>query len=364
MPSPSSSPAPAPIPFWLVDDPLFDRHESPYGGHPERPERLTAARRAVANCESRGLSARPTKPRDATREELVRVHDEAYLDALDQADGREGELDPDTYVGSDSVRAAKRAAGGSIALVDALLDSDVRRGLALLRPPGHHATPQTGMGFCLVNNVAIAARHAITRGLSRVAVVDWDVHHGNGTQDAFFETPEILYVSLHQFPLYPGTGAVSEVGRGDGTGYTANIPLSAGATDAVYEQSFQRIVVPMLAAFSPELVLISAGYDAHARDPLAAMRVSDEGFRAMAAELRAVADASADGRIGLMLEGGYDLRAIEASLTSSLMAVVGPPSDGAGAAPSDGSPRSPVSTRHESEIERARDALKPTWPDL
>jgi len=357
----SDSSRPAAAPFWLVDDALFDLHESPRGGHPERPERLAAARRAVASCVSQGLQARRTEPRDATREELARVHEEAYLDAFDLMEGREGELDPDTYVGTESVRAARRAAGGAIALVDALLDTEVSKGLALLRPPGHHATPQTGMGFCLLNNVAIAAQHALSRGLSRVAVVDLDVHHGNGTQDAFFQTPEVLYLSLHQYPRYPGTGAASEVGGGDGRGYTVNIPLSAGATDATYLQSFERIVVPLLGEFSPELLLVSAGYDAHSRDPLASMRMSDEGYGVLAEKVRAIADQCSGGRLGLLLEGGYDLQAIEGSLANSLMAIAAPAEqEGRPDAP----PPSPVSTGHAAEIESVRRALRPTWRSL
>jgi len=302
----------------LLSDPRFFRHRS-NGYHPERPERLEAARAAVERSE---LSFAPVAPRAATDEELLRVHDPRFVEWLRTLDGEHGYIDADTYVGPESIAVAKLAAGGTVALVDALLDGPVKRGVALVRPPGHHARPDHAMGFCLINNVAVAAAHARARGLSRIAIVDWDVHHGNGTQDAFYDDPSVLYVSTHQFPFYPGTGAALERGDGEGTGYTVNVPLTAGGGDGLYRAAFERVVLPVLEEYRPELVLVSAGFDASARDPLAEMALSADAFGWMARALRNVADASAGGRMALVLEGGYDLVALEAGLLSATRGMV------------------------------------------
>jgi len=203
-----------------------------------------------------------------------------------------------------------------------MLTGPVSKGVALLRPPGHHARPAQAMGFCLLNNVAIAAAHARARGLSRVAVVDWDVHHGNGTQEMFWREPGVLYISTHQFPFYPGTGDVDERGAGEGKGYTVNVPLTAGGGDGVYASAFERVVLPVLAAYEPELVLVSAGFDAAARDPLAQMELSPDAFGWMARALARIADASAAGRMALVLEGGYDLVALQAGITSAIAGMI------------------------------------------
>jgi acetoin utilization deacetylase AcuC-like enzyme len=308
---------------WLVDDVRFDAHAlgapGPLAYHPERPERLVAARAAIARGD---VDWQRVEAREATTEELGRVHDLGYLEALDRRRGDAGYLDPDTYIAPRSVEAARLAAGGAVALVDKLIDTDVTRGVALVRPPGHHARADQAMGFCLLNSVAVAAAHATARGLGRVLVVDWDVHHGNGTQEMFWRSPEVLYVSLHQFPFYPGTGAAEETGERDGKGFTVNVPLSAGGGDEVYRSAFERAVLPVAYEFAPELVLISAGFDASARDPLAQMRVSPEAFGWMGRALRKVADASAGGRIALVLEGGYDLVGLESGLAAAITGVV------------------------------------------
>jgi acetoin utilization deacetylase AcuC-like enzyme len=307
----------------LVDDPRFDRH-APIGHHPERPERLAAARAALGPV-GRALAGLPgashflpVEPRAATDDMLARVHEPRFIESLTRLAGRSGYLDPDTYVSEDSVSVARLAAGSVAAMVDRLIDGPATRGVALVRPPGHHARPGQAMGFCLLNNVAVAAAHARARGLERVAVVDWDVHHGNGTQEMFLRDPHVLYVSTHQHPFYPGTGDVDEVGEGDGTGYTVNVPLSAGSGDAVYASAFERIVLPVLEAYAPELVLVSAGFDASAADPLAQMELSAGAFGWMARALARVADGAAHGRMALVLEGGYDLVALEAGLRSSI----------------------------------------------
>jgi acetoin utilization deacetylase AcuC-like enzyme len=336
----------------IVDDPLFSEHVSSQP-HPERPERLEAARTAVSQAQL-GLDRTPLEPRDASDDELARVHDHAYLDALGAARGRSGWLDGDTYLCPRSVEAARRAAGGALALAQALIEGRARHGVALLRPPGHHARPAGGMGFCLLNNVAVAAAHARQLGAARVAIVDWDVHHGNGTQETFYDDPSVLYISLHQFPFYPGTGAVDEVGEGDGKGHTVNVPLSAGADDAAYVAAFDRLICPIIAEYDPDLVLVSAGFDAHHRDPLAAMSVSDEGYAAMTQRLASAMPRGAAGHLGLVLEGGYDLTGLKGALRSALEALE--PQATAPAAPT-----TLLSPRHESELGRARVALSPYW---
>lgn len=336
----------------LVDDELFVAHAGP-AGHPERPERLFAARAACAHADME-LGRLELDPRDATDDELRRVHDDAYIELLGQSAGKQGYFDTDTYFGPQSVAAARRAAGGAVALVDALLDARASAGLGLLRPPGHHATRDTAMGFCLLNNAAVAAAHARRRGCARVAVVDWDVHHGNGTQDIFYADPSVLYVSLHQSPFYPGTGATNELGSGDGRGYTVNVPLGAGAGDPEYVLAFERIVCPIVEQYAPDLLLISAGYDAHERDPLASMRVTAEGYAAMLDRLLAVLPERGAGRIALLLEGGYDLVGLGESLGATLAALDGQ------AAARDGQ-RPPASERHVLEISRAAATLQAHW---
>lgn len=315
MPPSSSASA-----VYLAFDPLFFEHRS-RGYHPERPERLEAARRGVARVEAEGVAVHLLPPRDATDDELLRAHDAAYLAELAELAGHFASLDPDTFLVPVSVSAARRAAGGAIALAEALVDAEEdnpRQGVALLRPPGHHATRTQGGGFCVLNNIALAACAALARGLSRVAVVDWDVHHGNGTQDIFWKDDRVLYVSLHEEPIYPGTGLAIEVGEGRGRGLTINVPLPSSGTNADYRLAFEELILPSLQRYRPELVLVSAGFDAHARDPLASMQLTEAGYAWMAGALRRIADESAGGRLGIFLEGGYDLTAIERSMEATL----------------------------------------------
>ena len=333
----------------FVFDPLFLEHKS-RGYHPERPERLAAARRGVEHVEAEGVRLLPLPPRDATDDELLRVHGAAYLAQLLPLAGHHASLDADTYLVPSSVAAARRAAGGALAMVDALLSAgagDPRQGIALLRPPGHHATRDQGMGFCLLNNVAVAAAAALAGGVGRVAIVDWDVHHGNGTQDIFWQDGRVLFISLHEAPLYPGTGAASEVGEGPGRGRIVNVPLPAAGGDAVYRLAFDEVVLPALRRFGPELVLVSAGFDGHARDPLASMQLTETGFGWMGRALREIAEQSAGGRLGLILEGGYDLTALEGSVAASLRGALGWPVD---------EPAGSVGPRHLEAVEAARQA--------
>jgi len=298
----------------LVDDPLFCEHLAP-AGHPERPERLHAARAAIARADF-DLRRTDLATRSATNDELARVHDPAYLDQLGQAAGQVGYFDEDTFYSAQSVAAARAGAGAAIVITDALLDRRADFGLALLRPPGHHARPSGAMGFCLLNNVAVAAAHARARGVERVAIVDFDVHHGNGTQEMFYDDPSVLFVSLHQSPLYPGTGAASETGTGDGRGFTVNVPLSPGAGDVVYGAAIERIVAPVLESYRPGLLLFSAGFDAHRRDPLAQMELTDDGFRAIVQRTLGALEPGL--AVGFVLEGGYDLRGLGGSLAAVL----------------------------------------------
>jgi len=231
-------------------------------------------------------------------------------------------IDADTFTSPETADVAQLAAGAAVNAVEHALN-DHEPAFALVRPPGHHAERDRAMGFCFYNNVAVAAAHALANGVARVAIVDIDVHHGNGTQWIFYEDPRVLYVSSHQFPFYPGTGAASEVGRAAGAGFTVNIPLEAGATDADYHLAYRAIVPPVFDHFAPELVIVSAGFDAHERDPLADMRVSERGFAAMASGLVQLAEQTCGGKIALMLEGGYDLPALTASVRASLEVLTG-----------------------------------------
>jgi acetoin utilization deacetylase AcuC-like enzyme len=307
--------------FALAHHPKANLHVAP-GFHPERPERALAARRGIFN-----VVAEPqlVAIHEATTEQILRCHTEEYLERLELSLTRDqGFLDGDTFFSTDTRAAAWGSAGGAIAAVDAMLQDRAQRVFLLARPPGHHATSSRAMGFCLLNNVAIAAAHAKASGLSRIAIVDWDVHHGNGTQEIFYNDPSVLFVSLHQWPLYPGTGQLTEAGANSGKGFTVNVPLPADSASAAYRASFERIVLPILDEYAPELVIISAGFDAHERDPLATMRLKTEDFQWMTQTLRAQADASARGHLLMALEGGYDLRAIEQSVQACVSELVVP----------------------------------------
>jgi acetoin utilization deacetylase AcuC-like enzyme len=321
MPAESRSPSPPSARILLVDDPRFELHASAEE-HPERPQRLHAARAALNAAVRAGIAAGRVIPRTASDAELIRVHDARFLDELGTLRGRSAYLDPDTYVSAQSVDVARLAAGSLVALIDQLIDGEVPKGVALLRPPGHHARPSQAMGFCLLNNVAVAAAHARARGLERVAIVDWDVHHGNGTQEIFWRDPNVLYLSTHQYPFYPGTGAAEERGEGEGTGFTVNVPLAPFRGDAVYASAFERVILPIVEEYRPELVLISAGFDAALRDPLAQMELSAGAFGWMAQSLARVANHHAKGRLALVLEGGYDLPSLEEGLQSAVTGMV------------------------------------------
>ena len=304
---------PAPL---LLHHPSSLEHET--GTHPERPARIVAIEHALAEREWLGWDV--SKSPAAEREVVCAVHSEAYVESLAAVSAAGGgALDADTIMSEGSYRAALHAAGGAVALVDALLGGDGPRfGASLHRPPGHHALPARAMGFCLFNNVAVAARRALDRwGAERVLILDWDVHHGNGTNDIFHRDPNVLYVSIHESPLYPGTGAAGDAGPGPGEGYTVNLPVPAGTGDAAWCSLVEHVVVALGHEYRPGLMLISAGYDAHVRDPLAGCRVSREGYAQMAASMRGLAD-ELDVPVGVVLEGGYDLEALAESTVATL----------------------------------------------
>lgn len=305
-----------------VLDEIFVQHRAP-SGHPERPARAEAIRDALvaAGIAQRG---RQVAIRPATDEEIVRVHAASYLQELERTvPGKDGWLDPDTYFSKGTWSAALAAAGSAAELSLRVLKGELSQGIAVVRPPGHHATIAQAMGFCLINNVAVAAAAARAAGAARVAIVDWDVHHGNGTQDIFWNDPNVLYMSVHQFPYYPGTGAPTEIGGPQAIGANVNVGMPAGSRDADYAAVFDHVFLPAIAKFKPDLLLISAGFDAFEHDPLAGMRVTHAGFAAMANRLRAIAEKHVGGRIVAVLEGGYDLDGLAGGMTSTLAALTG-----------------------------------------
>jgi acetoin utilization deacetylase AcuC-like enzyme len=301
-----------------VYDPLYLEHDMP--GHPESAGRLRAI---MGHLEGQGMLEKLLRieARDATNEDLRLVHSQRLIDSVQAAAaGGHHWLDVDTYVVPRSWPAALRSAGGVLAATDAVLSGDVGSAFSLVRPPGHHSCPDRDMGFCLFNNVAVAAVHAMERGgLSRIAIVDIDVHHGNGTQDAFWSDPRVLYFSTHQFPFYPGTGNWDETGAGN----IINVPLPRGCGDSQYLAAYRDICAPALQRFRPELVLISAGFDAHFADPLALELLSTRGYYEIAQLLQSLADELCGGRIVFALEGGYDHTAISWSVHACFDALLG-----------------------------------------
>jgi acetoin utilization deacetylase AcuC-like enzyme len=293
--------------------------------HPERPARIRALRDMLQASDVGPKLVRLTaEPADLA--DLSRVHDAALLGALEASAGTGyTRFDPDTVASSQSWNAARHAAGAGIQAASAVLAGTLDAALVLSRPPGHHAEPDRAMGFCFVNNIAVAARAVLARGLvKRVAIVDFDVHHGNGTQDIFYEDSSVLYVSSHQYPFYPGTGDLDEIGEGPGAGYTMNLPLAAGHGDATFAAAYAKIVLPKLRWFRPELVLVSAGFDAHTRDPLAKMEMTTVGFAALTALIARTCDELHIPGPVLMLEGGYSLPAIADSVEACLEQLVEP----------------------------------------
>ncbi len=302
----------------IYTDPLFARHQTP-PRHPERSARMGAVLQALGDRRFDGLERRTAEP--ASYEAIARCHPSSYLERLTASIPESGmiALDPDTHIGPESWRAARLASGAAIAAVDAVVGLEAHNAFVVARPPGHHAERTTAMGFCLINHVAIAARHAqAVHGIERVAIVDFDVHHGNGTQDIFWDDPSVLYASTHQSPLYPGTGSAAETGAGN----ILNIPVAAGTDGAQYRPLFEA-VVEAVAAFRPELVILSAGFDAHADDPLGGMALVEDDYVWITHQMMDLAAQTAHGRVVSVLEGGYDLGALGRSAAAHVGALAG-----------------------------------------
>ena len=333
----------------VYSDPASERHVNRMAGV-EAPERFPAALAGIEEAEGAGVSVewRPCEP--APRDALTAIHTPAYLDRLQDLSARGGGyLNLDTGLNACSWEAATLASGAAIGAVESALAGTAA--FAIVRPPGHHAGRDYGMGFCLLNNVAIAAEHARAKGLRRVAVLDWDVHHGNGTQDVFYADAGVLYLSVHQSPFYPGTGAARELGEGPGEGFTANVPLPARSGEEDYAAAFAGFLLPILREFGPELILVSAGYDAHADDLIGGMRLESSSFGRFASALAAVAREVGAPPLALLLEGGYNLRALTKSVAATAKGVEEEPPAW----------EYPESVR---PVEGARKALAPFWKSL
>ncbi len=335
----------------FYDDPLFREHD-PGPGHPEKAERVEAVAEAADRLHARLAF---NKPRPATREELLRVHDAAYLDQVAATAGRIVRLDPDTQTSARSHEAALLAAGAIVDAVDRILAGESDRAFCCVRPPGHHAERDRAMGFCLYNNVAVGAAHALARGLTRVMVVDFDVHHGNGTQHIFERDPRVLYLSSHAFPFYPGSGGLDEVGLGPGRGFTVNLPMPAGCGDADYARVYRDFVEPIGRSFDPELLLVSAGFDPGQGDPISPMNVTAAGFAEIADACLSVAKGAARGRAVFALEGGYRIENLKDGTAACLRALLGEPHQRLPA---------PASPRLEQLFEAYRRELSSFWPSV
>ena len=306
----------------FVYDPIYLKHDT--GGHVENAKRLEAI---VSHLEQTGLKQQLTliKPRPASVAELSLVHHAQHVSHVQEVARKGGGwLDMDTVMSSGSYDAALYAAGGAIMATEAVMDGDVDSAFALVRPPGHHATCRQAKGFCLFNNVAIAARYAqLKYKLERIGIIDFDVHHGNGTQDAFYDDSRVFYISTHQYPFYPGTGGTEETGNGEAEGTTLNIPLPVGCGDEEYISVFEQIIVPAVRRFRPRLILVSAGYDSHWADGLALMQVSTSGFARMIGIIQQMADELSNGRLVFSLEGGYNLTALAVSVKATFDVLLG-----------------------------------------
>lgn len=304
----------------LLTDPAWQRHVAgPM--HPESPGRLRAIEEVLARAPVDGTEH--VAPRRATRDELLRVHTAAHVDRVLSLAGQSAQLDPDTAMSPGSADAALLAAGAGAQLALDVLQGRAQNGFALVRPPGHHAEASHAMGFCLFNNVAVAAEAALAAGAKRVLVLDWDVHHGNGTQASFFARRDVLFCSTHQFPFYPGSGAPTETGEREGTGFTVNVALPGGLGDADYGAVFHELLLPVAQRYRPELVLVSAGFDPHRNDPLGGMNVTERGFAAMCSAARAISEEVCGGKLALLLEGGYDLDGLAQSVHACVEVLAG-----------------------------------------
>ncbi len=311
------------LPTGLVFHPDYLKHDSGQN-HPENGERLSSL---LAHLEKKGLILRlkNIQPYPATVKWVEAVHDPRYIKMVEKiCKNGGGMLDPDTHVGSESYQVTLLAVGGIMAAVDAVMNKKIKNAFCAIRPPGHHAERDKAMGFCIFNNVAVGARYVQKKfGLKKVLIVDWDVHHGNGTQNIFLDDSSVFYFSVHQFPYYPGSGAENETGEGEGEGYTFNMPMVAGSGDVEYIEAFQNIFYPVAYKFSPEFIFISAGFDAHEQDPLAGINLSEAGYKKMTEVITRLASECAEGRLVSVLEGGYNFRSLSVSVEKHIRALMG-----------------------------------------
>ena len=325
--------------------------------HIESPGRIEVLDRMLEETPPVSFSLIPA--RLATDEELGWVHERGYIDLVRSTAGRTVAMDADTVAGPKTWATALLAAGGFLESLDRIMDGTVSHAVALVRPPGHHAESARAMGFCFFNNAAIGAEHLVRRhGLSRILIADWDLHHGNGTEQAFYERRDVMYFSTHQSPLYPGTGAARFFGHGDGYGYNLNVPLLAGKTDADYSRIFEGILAPVAAEFAPEFIIVSAGFDIVAGDPLGGMAVTPHGFRLLTESLMSMARRTASGRLALVLEGGYNLPALRDGVSEVLMGLAeknGPLPPGAQEA------RASLSNSLQDELEEPLRIFRKKW---
>lgn len=330
----------------IVTDPAWLQHiAGPM--HPESPGRLRAIHEVLANAPIANTTQ--GAPRAATFEELTRVHSSEHVERVRALAGKSAQLDPDTAMSPGSADAALLAAGAAAQLALAVWRGDATNGFALVRPPGHHAEADHAMGFCLFNNVAVGAEAVLAAGAKRVMILDWDVHHGNGTQSAFFARRDVLFCSSHQFPFYPGSGAPQEIGTGAGQGFTVNAALPPGMRDADYGAVFHELFLPIAQKYQPELILVSAGFDPHEADPIGGMNVTERGFAAMCSAVKSLAEEVCGGKLVLLLEGGYDLDGLSQSVHACAEVLAGARRDefpsGAGA-------------RVQDSIRQTREALR------
>jgi acetoin utilization deacetylase AcuC-like enzyme len=344
------------MPVGIAKDAIFLEHVIDLY-HPENPERLVNIYSMLADLDQSDLLY--AQRRIATHEEIAAVHDKAYIESIARTQGKDHTpLDPDTSTSARSYEAACIAAGGVLELADMLFSSRIESGFALVRPPGHHAEKNRAMGFCIFNNIAIGARYLEQRyGLKRILIVDFDLHHGNGTQHTFYNDATALYFSAHQYPYYPGTGGLEELGNGPGRGYTVNLPLSYGMGDEDYIYAFKEVLLPLCNRFKPEAVLVSAGFDAYYNDPLGGMAVTEEGYAVMTRVLLEIAAKHCQGKMLLALEGGYDLKGLASTVKAVILEL-----KKSGAAISTGESR--PSNEMVRIVNRSKEVLEPYWGKL
>jgi len=341
----------------IIKEQIYFEH-NPGLFHPESPERLKSIYRMLEQDEGVKKLFQGLSPRRATREEIELIHTSEYYNFISSTSGKSYTyIDPDTRTSEKSFEAALYAVGGVLEGIDRIMGGEYSSVFALVRPPGHHAEKNSGKGFCIFNNIAVGAMYIIERyAINKILIVDWDLHHGNGTQHAFYSDPRVLYFSVHQYPYYPGTGDISETGTGRGEGFNINVPLSAGAGDAEYITIFKRILLPVAELYSPQLLLVSAGFDAYYRDPLGGMQVTPLGFSFLTEAIKSIAEKFCGGKLMLTLEGGYNLEGLPMCVKNVLEVL-----NGKNIITETDSERSEMSSDYYHVIDRVIDIQKKYW---